>query len=252
MGAHGYDAHVLPPDDGDDWLGLTGDALNVVVSEDTALANRDAVRRNARRQALSRLKCNLEGAQVAIIDADQPTIQFQRPLEFVVIVDLDDCIHAKVFGASGKVPRDLITNLRHDDQDAVSAPQPCFSDLIGIEHEILAQSGKAGSSAGICQKFRSALEGWRIGQDRQASGPTLFICLGQGRRIEVFPDQPFRRACLLDLGNQRIITGCQAGIDSTSKTTDRGYVIEAPAQLRQRQPSLGRLDFGQLVGRDSV
>mgnify|MGYP001550677967 CR=1 FL=1 len=28
MGAHGYDAHVHPPDDGDDWLGLTGDALD--------------------------------------------------------------------------------------------------------------------------------------------------------------------------------------------------------------------------------
>ena len=50
---------------------------------------------------------------------------------------------------------------------------------------------------------RRALERGRVGQHREAGGAAGLIGLGERLRLEMFADQAFRRARLLDLGDQR-------------------------------------------------
>src|SRR5262249_49899317 len=54
--------------------------------EDPAFRHHDAVGRNSRRQPLGGRKRGLEGAQVAIVDADEARAQLERALELVVVV----------------------------------------------------------------------------------------------------------------------------------------------------------------------
>ena len=53
----------------------------------------------------------------------------------------------------------------HDQKNAVATPGPRFGDLVGVEHEILAQRGQRSRSAGGSKEFGRALERWRIGED---------------------------------------------------------------------------------------
>jgi hypothetical protein len=58
----------------------------------------------------------------------------------------------------------------HDDEDAVGPPGAGFGDLVGVEHEVLAQHRQAGGGARRQQVFGLALEGGFIGENRQAGG----------------------------------------------------------------------------------
>src|SRR5215470_16387265 len=62
--------------------------------DDPAFRHRDAAGGNSRRQALGGHKRGLEGAQIAIVDADQPRAQLERALELGLVVHLEQHIHA--------------------------------------------------------------------------------------------------------------------------------------------------------------
>ena len=73
-------------------------AQAVVVAEDAALADQEAVRRNQRGQPLGGFETGLEGAQIAVVDADQPRAQFQRALGLGLVMHLDQHVHAEFEG----------------------------------------------------------------------------------------------------------------------------------------------------------
>ena len=48
-----------------------------------------------RRQPLAGGKRGLEGPQIAVVDADQPRFQAKRALQFVLVMDFDQHVHAE-------------------------------------------------------------------------------------------------------------------------------------------------------------
>src|ERR1700722_9659776 len=106
--------------------------------EDAALADHQAISGDQRRQRLAGRKRGLEGAQVAVIDADHRRTKLQCALEFSAVMDFDQDIHAERNGRVFDIPGRGVVERRHDDQDAVSAVSAGLDHLIGVVDEILA------------------------------------------------------------------------------------------------------------------
>ena len=87
---------------------------------------------------------DVEGLEVAIVDADQAARQVERAVEFGVVVHFDDGVHVPVAGGRGELGGERVVDLGQDDQDAVGTPGARLDNLIGIDHEILAQDGQDG------------------------------------------------------------------------------------------------------------
>ena len=153
--------------------------------------------------------------------------------------------------ASSSVARRRVVDRRHDDQDAVGAPGARFRDLIGLEHEILAQRRQGGRGARGGQEFGLALERRRVGQHREAGRAARLIGARERRRIEVGADQALRRARLLDLGDQRVVAGRELALDRRAGSRAAAGAALAPRfDLGERARALGRGDLLALVGLD--
>ena len=107
--------------------------------EDAALADEQPVGRHQRRQALGHGERRLEGPEVAVVDADERRGEPQRALELRLVVHLDEHVHAERERRLLERLRLVVGDRRHDDQDAVGAPGARLEDLVGLEHEILAE-----------------------------------------------------------------------------------------------------------------
>src|SRR5580704_2390809 len=222
----------------------------IVGRKDAALADDDALGRNAPRQLFAGGKRRLEGFQVAVVDADEPRLQPQRAIELFFVVHFDERIHAE--GGSGRFQLGCadIVDRGHDDQDAIGAVSARFGDLIRIVHEILAQHRQRHVGAGRAQVIEMALERRRIGQDRKAGGAACFISLGQGRRIEIVANEPPRRARLLDLGDQRKIAGLEPPLYGAQKTARRACGLGVALDRIGRARKFCRDDLRALVSAD--
>ena len=77
---------------------------------------------HAERQVDRGLQRRLEGAQVAVVDADELGVERQRPVELDLVVHLDQRIHAPLGGGVEQVARGVVADGGEDDQDAVGAP----------------------------------------------------------------------------------------------------------------------------------
>src|SRR5688572_6860492 len=86
--------------------------------EDAALADGNAILRDQGRKLLAGCKRRLEGAQVAVVDAEQRGAKLQRAIEFGAIVHLEQHVHAERQARVLDVARNRIVERRHDDQDA--------------------------------------------------------------------------------------------------------------------------------------
>ena len=85
----------------------------------------------------------------------------------------------------------------------------------------LRSTGRAVAARAAVRIFGLALERRRIGQHREARRAARLIGARERRRIEVGADQPFRRARLLDLGDQRVVAGRELALDRREEAARR-------------------------------
>ena len=153
------------------------------------------------------LERRFEGPQVAVVDADELGVERQRAVQLDLVVHLDQRVHPPFGGGVEQVARGVVADRGEDDQDAVGAPGAGLGDLVGLEHEVLAQHRQLRRGAGLDQVVRRALEARAVGEHRQAGGAAQLIGAGDLGRVEVGADQALGRAGLLDLGDQRVLAG---------------------------------------------
>ena len=106
---------------------------------------------------------------------------------------------------------------RHDQQDGVGADGAGAADLVGVDHEVLAQHRDVAGGARFDQVVLAALEELHVGQHRQAGGAMGFIAPGNGGGIEVLPDYASGGTGLLDLGDYRRLARGDLGADGTDE-----------------------------------
>ena len=68
----------------------------VGMRKDAAFADQQPVVGHQFRQPLGGFEADLEGPQVAVVDADQSRREFQRPLGLGLVMHLDQRIHAEL------------------------------------------------------------------------------------------------------------------------------------------------------------
>jgi hypothetical protein len=143
-----------------------GEPGEIVRCEYTTLADHDTVGRNQSRQPLGCRERRLEGFQVSVVDADQPRFEPQCPLKLLLIVDLDEHVHAERKRRRFKLRRFGVFQRGHDDEDAIGAGGARFRHLVGIVHKILAQHRQGARRARPAQMLERAPERGRVGQYR--------------------------------------------------------------------------------------
>src|SRR5262245_17445857 len=218
--------------------------------ENSAFPHGDAIAGDLRRQALAGGERGLEGLEVAVVDADHSRVEAQRALELALVVHLEQNIHAERLRRGSQLPRRRVVDRCHNDEDAVGAPGPRLRHLVGVVHEILAQHWQCGGCARGAEILRPALKRRRVGQHREAGGAALLVGARQRRRIEIRADQAFRRARLLDLGDQGVVAGGELALERGKKSARRRRRLDVGLDRGEWTRALGRRDLLALIGLD--
>src|SRR5262245_858757 len=228
----------------------SGKMVQIGGRENSALADGDATCRNSRCQAPAGGERGLERLQIAVVDSDEPRSQAQRALELALVVHLQQDIHAERDGAGFQIPRHLVVDGGHDDQDAVRAPGPRLRNLIRVIHEVLTQDGQIGRGTSGDEVVRPALERRAVGQHREAGSAASRVGAPQRRRIKIRADQPSRWACFLDLGDQSVAAGGEFTFDAAEEATRRRDRFGLGLDRSERASALRGRDLLALVGLD--
>ena len=190
----------------------------------------------------------LEGVQIAVVDADQRGLQFERAIEFDGIMHFDEHGHAEVRRDRRQFLHAPRVQRSDDQQDAIGAHRARLVHLIRVEHEIFAQDGQAAGSACAPQIIGAALEKLLIGQNRQASRAMPGIARGDGGRIEIFAQDAAARARLLDFGYHRRLAHRNFRAQGAREVARFGHGRGGDSHGRQRTLRFGRRDLFGLDG----
>src|SRR5712691_1360236 len=100
--------------------------------------------------------------------------------------------------------------------------------------------------------FGLALKRRRIGEHRKAGRAAALVGARQPRRIEIGADQAFRRARLLDLGDQRVVAGGEPAFDRLDESARGRRRLRRGLDRGERARALGGRDLVALIGFDLV
>ncbi len=99
-----------------------------------------------------------EAAQVAVIDADQRSLELEGAVQLGPVVYLHQHVHAVVERACLESRKAGVFQRGDDQEDRIGAERARLRDLIFVDDEFLAQRRQCACVASIDQIFRSALE----------------------------------------------------------------------------------------------
>ena len=217
---------------------------------ESALADENAPGRHHGGQPFRGRQIHLEGPQVPVVDADEPGVQAERPIQFRLVVDLDEDIHAELLRRVHKFHRPAVVHRRHDEQNTVGAEDPRLDDLVGIQHEILAQDRQDDRRPGRHQVFVGTLEVGYVGEHGEAGGAPGLEGLGQGNRCEVGADHALGRRSPLDLGDQSVSRGAGLG-QARSEAAWRRRLVGGLGDDAEGPAGFAAGDVFEFVGADA-
>ena len=111
-----------------------------------------------------------EGAQVAIVDANEVATEIQRASEFVVIVHLTEHVEGQSAGDRMQAAQLLAGERSDDEENGVGVMGARFQQLELVDDEVLAQAGQGGGSGGLGQVGDGALKEFLVGEHRERGG----------------------------------------------------------------------------------
>ena len=128
----------------------------------------------------------------------------QRAFELTLIVDFEQGVHAKRLRGLFEIRRNSVIHRGENDQDGIGTPDARLNHLINVKHEILAQYWQPGRSCVLAPGGPAVPrnEGASVSTDRPAAPPAS-ISRATAAGSKSCPDQSFRGACLLELGDER-------------------------------------------------
>ena len=225
---------------------------HVVMRMYAALGDDDPVARDFLGQTLADVERDGKVVQIAVVDSDETRLERERALQLLLVVHFDQHVHAQIMRGGVERLCGVVVNGGHDDEDAVGAEGARLVDLIGVVEKILAQGGKMRRLAGGLEVFELALEGGPVGEHGQTRGAGGLIGAGEFRRIEMFADHAFRRARLLDFGDERDAAFAELVFDGVHEAARRIVIAHISLQRGERHAHLGLGDFGALIGFDFI
>ena len=127
---------------------------------------------------------HIEGMQIAVVDADQRRRQRQRIIQLLPIMNLHQYIQPDLMGNALELLHLVFGQTGSDQQDAVRTDGPAFVNLIGRDHEVLADHRQTAGITGGHQVVLVAHEEVVIGEHGQTGRSAVFVALGDHCRLE--------------------------------------------------------------------
>ncbi len=182
------------------------------------------------------LQVGTEGAQIAIVHADQRRAGVEHPLQIRRVVQFHERRHLPFDGQPVQQAEVAIVEAFGDQQHRVGAGCPRFEQLILIENEILPQQRQRHGRADGAEIGEAALKIGCVGQHAETSGAVPLVGHGDIDRVEIRANDAGRRTRLLHLGDQadrpRL---CEGG----EKIAGRGRGFRFTSQRRFRLRRFG-------------
>src|SRR5258705_172238 len=82
---------------------------------------------------------DLEGRQVAGVDADDRRSEIERPLQLGACVHLDERLHLEILGSLDEVGREVVLDECEQHENRIRTVDARFGDLPHVDEEVLAQ-----------------------------------------------------------------------------------------------------------------
>ncbi|CAB4578374.1 unannotated protein [freshwater metagenome] len=167
-----------------------------------------------------------ERHEIALVHPDEVGPHVDRAFEFVLVVDLDQCVQSHR-------PRDTVEfgqlsrrQRRGDQQHAVGPHQAGVENVENVDREVLAQHRQTtGRRCGL-EIPDGSPEEFLVGEHREATGSSVPVLVGQDRGIEADGEVALRRRTTFDLGDHAQTFG---RIDLQSRS-------EAPCRTHGQTP----------------
>ena len=140
------------------------------------------VARRKRREAFCHPQVDGEGTQVAVVDADQRGARGDRSPELGFVVHLDQGVEADRRHSPSSSGQAAVVERRGDEQHGGGARRGGLPDLVGIDHEILAQHRQRDGRGDRLEVGQRAAEAPRLGEHRDGVGPGGCVGAAPARR----------------------------------------------------------------------
>ena len=174
---------------------------------------------------------HLQRGQVAGVDAEHRGPGLQRPVQLLVGVHLDQRHQADRLGPLDQRDQRVLAQRGDDQQHQVGPVGAGLPELIGADHEVLAQDRALDRVPDRGQVLQAAAEAARLGQHADHPGAAGLVVSGQGRRVGDRGQRALGRAGPLDLGDHRDLVAAQRGPHVAGGRSPRGRLLE-PVQRR--------------------
>ena len=132
---------------------------------------RGSCRPGRRRELAGRLHVHLEGAEVAIVDADHFRADLQRALEVILVVDLDDAVEVELDRLLVEEVEILVGEAGDDQEHGVGTGNRRLPQLIRVDDEVLAQDRKVGRGRACCRSPSEPRKRWGSVSTEMAAAP---------------------------------------------------------------------------------
>ncbi|MNY21018.1 hypothetical protein D3C86_1545370 [compost metagenome] len=132
---------------------------------------------------------------------------------------LDQHIEVEGLGGRRQLGQLRIGQRRDYQQHAIGAQGAGLDDLVGVDHEILADHRQRTGVARLLQVEVGALEEILVGQHRQTGRTTGLVTAGDVRRDEQLTQHALARRSLLDLGDHRRLLAFGLFLQGPGETT---------------------------------
>src|SRR5262245_25745917 len=106
---------------------------NLRAAVDSAFGHSQYVVGNAAGQVGQRIQADLKGLEVTAVYPDDVRSAIQRPLQFLLVVDLAQSVEIERAGTIEQTTEAGVVESRQDQQDSIGMVGPGFSDLKFID-----------------------------------------------------------------------------------------------------------------------
>ena len=166
------------------------------------LADHQPVLRHKRSQSQAVLGVDREGAEVAVVQADEASVGGEGGLELALVVDLDQRLEAELAGKTGEPGQLAGREDAGQQQDDVGSRGAQDGELALVDDELFGEDRERDCRPNGAHVRHGAAEPVGFAQDRDGARSAGLVGESEGDRIGVGGDGAGRGRATLDLGDE--------------------------------------------------
>ena len=161
------------------------------------------------------LERDVEGREIAIVNADEVGAGGDGGVEFGAVMDLDERGEVQASGFFAEIADFALGEDGRYKKDGVGAVGGGFEDLVAVDGEVLADGGEGRGGAGGGEVGEGALEEGAVGEDGEGGGASAGIVGSDAGGVEIGGEDALAGGRLFDFRDDG--GGRRAGGEGLSK-----------------------------------